>query len=82
MVFKKYGSDYVKMLRDLASVGSFGFLMAGAILFGYFFGNYLDDYFGTSPIFLILFLVLGIVGGFMEYLKILKKVINNKTLSC
>ena len=36
MVFKKYGSDSIKMLRDFASVGSFGFLMAGAILFGYF----------------------------------------------
>lgn len=66
------------MLRDLASVGSFGLLMAGAILFGYFVGSYLDNYFGTSPAFLILFLVLGIVGGFVEYLKIIKRVINNK----
>jgi F0F1-type ATP synthase assembly protein I len=78
MVFKKYGSDSIKMLRDFASVGSFGFLMAGAILFGYFAGNFLDDYFGTFPIFLILFLVLGIVGGFMEYLKIIKKVLKDK----
>ena len=66
------------MLRNLASIGSFGFLMAGAILFGYFTGNFLDDYFDTSPAFLVLFLVLAIIGGFMEYLKIIKKVINNK----
>ncbi len=78
MLFRKYGSDSIKMLRDFAYISSFGFLMAGAILFGYFAGNFLDDYFGTSPTFLILFLVLAIVGGFMEYLKIIKKVINNK----
>jgi|TARA_B100001964_G_scaffold100147_1_gene111938 ATP synthase protein I len=78
MVFKKYDTDSIKMLRDLASIGSFGFLMAGAVLLGYFAGDFLDDYFDTSPTFLILFLVLGVVGGFMEYLKIIKKVINKK----
>ena len=78
MVKKKYGSDFLKLTRDFAYISSFGFLMAGSILFGYFTGNFLDGYFDTSPIFLVLFIILGIVGGFMEYLKIIKKVINNK----
>ncbi len=78
MVFKKYGSDFTKIARDLASIGSFGFLMAAAVLMGYFAGNFLDNYFGTSPWLLILFLILGIVGGFLECFKILKRVMNNK----
>lgn len=60
----------------MANVGSLGFLMAAAILIGYYVGDFLDNYFGTSPIFLILFLVLGIIGGFMEYLNILKRTLN------
>lgn len=81
MVLKRYGSDFIKVGRDLASVGSFGFLMAAAILLGYFVGNFLDDYFGTSPWFLIIFLILGIVGGSMEYFNILKKIIKDPKLN-
>jgi ATP synthase protein I len=46
--------------------------MAAFILSGYFIGSYLDKRLGTDPWFLLFFLLLGIVGGFWEYLKILK----------
>lgn len=78
MLFKKYDSDFAKVARDLSSIGSFGFLMAGSIFLGYFAGNYLDNFFGTSPWLLILFILLGITGGIMEYKKILKKVLKDK----
>lgn len=61
-----------KVYRAFATAGSFGFVMAAFILVGYYVGSYLDKRLGTYPWFLLLFLLLGIVGGFLEYLKTLK----------
>ena len=61
-----------KAYRAFATAGSLGFVMAAFILVGYYIGSYLDKRLGTDPWFLLLFLLLGIVGGFMEYLQILK----------
>ncbi len=61
-----------KAYRAFATAGSFGFVMVAFILIGYYVGSYLDKRLGTDPWFLLFFLLLGIVGGFLEYLKILK----------
>ncbi len=61
------------MLRDfkkkrdtieyLALVTQVGLTMAGSIVFCFIVGRYLDKWLGTRGVFLIIFIVLGIVGG-------------------
>lgn len=66
--------------RILGIVGSFGFTTAGAVAGGYFLGSYLDKKLNTSPWFMLFFMMLGIVGSFLEFFKIIKKLLgeNNK----
>ena len=63
--------------RILGLVGSFGFTTAGAIAGGYFLGSYIDKKLGTSPWFMLGFIILGIVGSFIEFLKVIKKLSGN-----
>lgn len=59
--------------RVLGLVGGFGFTTAGAIAGGYFLGNYLDSKLNTSPWLMLSFIMLGIVGSFIEFFKLIKK---------
>jgi F0F1-type ATP synthase assembly protein I len=40
-----------------------GLTMAGCIVFCFFIGLYLDKWLGTKGLFIIIFIVLGIIGG-------------------
>jgi F0F1-type ATP synthase assembly protein I len=40
-----------------------GLTMAGCIIFCFFIGLYLDKWLGTKGLFIIIFIVLGIIGG-------------------
>ncbi len=62
-----------EVYRILGMVGSFGFTTAGAIAGGYFLGNYLDKKLNTAPWFMLSFMLLGIVGSFIEFFKLIKK---------
>ncbi len=62
--------------RILGLVGGFGFTTAGAIAGGYFIGSYLDRKFNTSPWIMISFIMLGIIGSFVEFFKLVKKLLN------
>lgn len=61
--------------RVLGLVGSFGFTTAGAIAGGYFIGSYLDRKFNTSPWIMVSFIMLGIIGSFIEFFKLVKKLL-------
>jgi len=50
-------------LEYLALVTQVGVTMAGSIAFCFMVGYYLDKWLGTRGFFLVLFIVLGIVGG-------------------
>ena len=63
--------------RILGLVGSFGFTTAGAIAGGYFLGSYIDKKLSTSPWFMLCFIILGIVGSFIEFFKVIKKLSGN-----
>ena len=65
-----------EVYRIFGLVGSFGFTSAGAIAAGYFIGSYLDKKFDTSPWCMLSFIMLGIVGSFMEFFKLIKKLSN------
>lgn len=58
--------------RILGVVGSFGFTTAGAIAGGYFLGIYLDKKLNTYPWLMLLFILAGIIGSFIEYFRVVK----------
>jgi len=49
--------------EGLAFVMQIGLTMVGSIFFCFFVGLYLDKWLGTKGIFLILFILFGVVGG-------------------
>jgi ATP synthase protein I len=50
-------------IEDLALVSQVGLTMAGAILFCFAVGYYLDKWLGTKGLFITIFILLGIAGG-------------------
>ena len=68
--------DKDEVYRIIGLVGSFGFTTAGAIAGGYFLGSYIDKKLNTSPWFMLCFIILGIVGSFIEFFKLIKKLSN------
>ena len=53
-------------LKDLYLVSSIGVQLVVSIFIGLAFGIYLDSKIGTSPLFTIIFLLFGMVAGFMN----------------
>lgn len=50
-------------IENLALVSQLGLTMAGAILFCFAIGYYLDKWLGTKGLFITVFILLGIAGG-------------------
>ena len=55
--------EHVKVVDSSTLVMQVGLTMAGSILFCLAIGYYLDKWLNTKPIFIIIFILLGIVGG-------------------
>ena len=51
---------------------SLGFILPTSVLAGYFIGWWLDKKFGTNYLYLV-FLILGIIAGFIQIFRFLKK---------
>ena len=49
--------------ESLHIVLQIGLTMAGCIIFCFFIGFYLDKWLGTKGLFIVIFLVLGVIGG-------------------
>ncbi|GJQ23952.1 MAG: AtpZ/AtpI family protein [Planctomycetia bacterium] len=64
--------------RIIGLVGSFGFTTAGAIAGGYFLGSYLDKKLDTYPWFMLVFIMLGIIGSFIEFFRVIMKLLSNE----
>jgi ATP synthase protein I len=60
--FFSYGKNRA-WAENAALVMQIGLTMVGSIMFCFFVGLYLDRWLGTRGIFLVLFIILGIVGG-------------------
>ncbi len=61
-----------KLLRSYAKAGPFinvGFQFAAAIAIGLFGGLWIDEWLSTTPLFLILGILLGIASGFYSIYK-------------
>lgn len=61
--------------RIIGVIGSFGFTTAGAVAGGYFIGSYLDKKLNTYPWLMLTFMILGIVTSFIEFFKMVKKLL-------
>lgn len=65
---KSTGAQIAQMLSLISQLG----IMMVVSIFGCFFiGKFIDDKFNTEPIFMLIFLVLGVGGAFMSVYKTL-----------
>lgn len=67
-------------LKDLALISQIGLLMAVPIFLCVFAGIWLDRHFGTDGVFLIIFILLGVLAAFRNlFTTVLGKIDRNKT---
>ena len=65
-----------RILENLALVSYIGIVMVTPILIGLFLGKWLDSKLNTQPIFLFVFIVIGVIAAFLNLFKIAIR--NNK----
>ena len=65
-------------LQNLALVSHIGLVMIVPILGGLYFGRWLDNKFNTQPIFLFIFIILGVGSSFVNLFKVATKGTPNK----
>ncbi len=73
---KKKGK--LENFKDLYLVSSIGIQLVVSIFIGFAFGFILDNKFGTTPIFIFIFLLFGIAAGFINLFRVLKGYKNNR----
>jgi F0F1-type ATP synthase assembly protein I len=67
-------SDQSDLWQTVGAVSGLGFVLFASIGGGYFLGWLVDRWLGTAPIFGLILAGLGLAGGLMEILQILKRV--------
>ena len=70
LVKEKKLDDKIAIAKSL----NIGYYLIIPILFGVFFGFWLDKHFNTKPIFLLLFLSFGILSTFYNLCQLVKKI--------
>ena len=68
---KRNGEKY-DLIRQVGLLTAVPFILAVAPLIGYFFGSYLDRKLGTSPVFMIVLIVLGFVAGARQVYRLVR----------
>ncbi|UOE93948.1 MULTISPECIES: AtpZ/AtpI family protein [Bacillaceae] len=61
-----------RSMRAMALVSIISSYIVGGVLAGVFIGNWIDERFATKPLFLIIFLLLGIGSGFYGVYKVIQ----------
>lgn len=64
--------------ENLTIVMQLGLTMAGCVVFCFFVGLYLDKWIGTRGIFVMIFTILGIIGGGVTVYRQIMEVIETK----
>jgi ATP synthase protein I len=65
--------DTRKYLRQLAMASTIGFQVVFAVFIGLGIGVWLDTLFGTRPKLSLVFLVMGVAAGFLNYYRFARK---------
>ena len=63
----------MKGLKNLALVSQIGFTIITPILLGVYIGTKLDKWLKPSAVFLTIFIVMGVISGFLNAYKIIAK---------
>lgn len=66
-------SESKELMRIVFFAGNLGFTMVLCIVAGFFAGLWLDKFFTTDYIFLVIFLIAGIGAGFYQCYRLIKK---------
>jgi len=66
-------NDTKKMIRQLGVASTLGLQVAFAIFIGLGIGVWLDSRFGTFPWLALVFMIFGIVAGFLNYYRFIRK---------
>ncbi|PIU44387.1 MAG: hypothetical protein COS95_09240 [Ignavibacteriales bacterium CG07_land_8_20_14_0_80_59_12] len=61
--------DAARSYRELAPYMGLGTMLAGTIVFFFLIGRWVDAQFGTDPTFTIVGTVIGVIGGFYNFLR-------------
>ena len=64
----------LRVLKLLTLITEIGFTMVANIFLGLFIGNKIDQWLDKSPLFLFLFIVLGIFSGINMVYRLIKKI--------
>jgi len=67
------GSDKKGVIIQVARYSTIGLEMGLAVAVGVGIGYYIDKWLGTRPLFLIVFLVFGVIAGFRSLYRALKR---------
>ena len=67
-------SDQSALLAQVGMVSGLGFVLFAGIGGGYFLGWLVDRWLGTAPIFALILAGMGLAGGLIEILQIMKRV--------
>lgn len=65
--------DTKKLLKQLGIASTLGFQVAFAIFIGLGIGVWLDSRFNTFPWLTLVFMILGIIAGFLNYYRFIKR---------
>ena len=57
------GKEYKQVLEQMSLVTHLGLSMAGSIILGFAIGYWLDKWLHTRGLFLVIFIILGVMGG-------------------
>lgn len=63
----------LKGLENVVLVTQVGITMAAPVIIGLYIGKKLDEYFNKSPLFLLIFIVIGIIASFTNLFKLIEK---------
>lgn len=69
--FKEKNKEYLDLVYD---AGTIGIQLVASTFIGLAMGYYLDEWLGTDPWLLIVFLILGIIAGFRNVYREAKKI--------
>lgn len=62
-----------KLIKQMGIFVTVPFVLSVPPVLGWLIGNWLDTFFGTSHVFMYLMIVLGLVAGFREFYRIIKR---------
>jgi ATP synthase protein I len=62
-----------KQIRLVGLASTIGMSVVFSIFIGLAIGYWLDSKFGTSPLFSLVFLVMGVIAGFRNYYRFMKR---------